>query len=210
MKLKSVSYFIIAIVLVAGGSLLATKGKDAVSKAENRKQAVLEVEQKTVIYDKNPGTIVNILATVGDSVKQGDPLFKVRFAEGGEAEVSAPADGSVSQIAVKAGDRVAQGLPVAIVQKNAYYADFYVQEGQIQKLKAGQSVSIHFPYTEHSAEVDGVVTTVATAPQFANLRMTRERGQADISMYAVRIAIDANAALLPGMTAEVDLDEIVD
>lgn len=55
-----------------------------------------------------------------------------------------------------------------------------------------------------------MVTSIAAAPQFASLRMSREKGQADLSMFLVRIAMDANADLLPGMTAEVKLDEITD
>ncbi|WP_088834077.1 HlyD family efflux transporter periplasmic adaptor subunit [Paenibacillus tyrfis] len=210
MKLKTGLYFGIAILLVAGGLLLAVKGKDAVSQAEYRKQAVLEAEQKTVVYDKSPGTVLNMNAAVGGSVKKGNPLFKVQFAEGGEADMLAPDDGAVSQFAVKPGDRLAQGKPVAILQKNAFYADFYIQEGQIQKLKVGQSVNVRIPYLNRPVNVDGVVATIAAAPQFASLRMTREKGQADLSMYAVRISIDANADLLPGMTAEVNLNEIAD
>ncbi|KEQ25676.1 HlyD family efflux transporter periplasmic adaptor subunit [Paenibacillus tyrfis] len=210
MKLKMGLYFGIAILLVAGGLLLAVKGKDAVSQAEYRKQAVLEAEQKTVVYDKGPGTVLYMNVAVGGSVKKGNPLFKVQFAEGGEADMLAPDDGAVSQIAVKPGDRLAQGKPVAILQKNAFYADFYIQEGQIQKLKVGQSVNVRIPYLNRPVNVDGVVATIASAPQFASLRMTREKGQADLSMYAVRISIDANADLLPGMTAEVNLDEIAD
>ncbi|WP_246294255.1 HlyD family efflux transporter periplasmic adaptor subunit [Paenibacillus planticolens] len=204
MKLKMGLYFAIAILLVVGGALLAVNGKDAVSQAEYKKQAVLEAEQKTVIYDKGAGTVVNVNAAAGGPVKKGTPLLKVQ-SEGGEENVLAPDDGSVSQIAVKPGDRLVQGKPVAILQKNTYYADFYVQEDQIQKLKVGQSVNVRFPYMNRPANVDGVVATVASAPQFASLRMTREKGQADLSMYVVRIAIDANTDLLPGMTAEVDL-----
>jgi len=153
MKPKSTIYFILAIALVAGGALLAAKGKDAVSLAENRKQAVLEAEP---------------------------------------------------------GDRIAQGTSVAAVENKGYYADFYIQESRISKFKAGQAVRVHFPYAEGPDETEGVVTAVTAAPQFASLRMSREKGQADLSMYAVRIAIDANADLLPGMTAEVKLDEIAD
>ncbi|MDT0123025.1 hypothetical protein Q9R46_10255 [Paenibacillus sp. RRE4] len=55
-----------------------------------------------------------------------------------------------------------------------------------------------------------MVTSVAPSPQFANLRMTREKGQADLSMYLVRISVPTSKDLLPGMTAEVQLDEITD
>jgi len=40
--------------------------------------------------------------------------------------------------------------------------------------------------------------------------MSREKGQADLSMFLVRVTMDGNADLLPGMTAEVKLDEVTD
>ncbi|MEC0225731.1 HlyD family efflux transporter periplasmic adaptor subunit [Paenibacillus alba] len=210
MKLKVGLFIGIAVVVIAGGALLAAKGKDAASQAESRKQGVLEAEQKMVVYDKSKGTIVKTNAAAGDSVKQGDVLFHVKSAEGAEVDVLSPEEGLISRIMVKPGDQLAPGMPVAVVQKTSYYADLYVQEGEILKLDVNKSVHVRFPYLKRSAQVDGVVTSISAAPQFANLRMTRERGQADLSMFLVRIAVNANADLLPGMTAEVNLDEIAD
>lgn len=210
MNIKAGLYIGIAVVVIAGGALLATKGKDAVSQAESRKQGMLEAEQKMIVYDKSPGTIVKINAAIGDSIKQGDILFKVKSADGAEVDVPSSDDGLISRIMIKPGDQLAQGMPVAVVQKTTYYADLYVQEGEIQKLEVNQSVPVHFPYLKHSAQVDGVVSSISAAPQFASLRMTREKGQADLSMFLVRISVNSNSDLLPGMTAEVDLNEIAD
>ncbi|GGA11491.1 hypothetical protein GCM10008018_65740 [Paenibacillus marchantiophytorum] len=210
MNFKAGIYIGIAIVVIAGGALLAAKGKDAVSQAESRKQGVLEAEQNMVVYDKSKGIIVKINAAAGDSVKQGDILFKVKTAEGADVDILSPNDGLLSKIMAKPGDQLAQGMPIAVVQKTSYYADLYVQEGEIQKLDVNKSIQVHFPYLKRSAQVDGVVASISAAPQFASLRMTRERGQADLSMYLVRITVKSNSDLLPGMTAEVDLDEIVD
>jgi len=210
MKLKVGLYIGIAVMVIAGGALLAANGKDAVSQAESRKQGVLEAEQKMIVYDKSPGIIVNVNAAPGDSTKQGDILFKVKSAEGAEADVLSPDDGLVSSVYVKPGDQLMQGMPVAVVQKNTYYADLYVQEGEIQKLEVNKSIQVRFPYLKRSAQVDGVVSSISAAPQFASLRMTREKGQADLSMFLVRISVNSNSDLLPGMTAEVDLDEIAD
>jgi len=208
MKLKVGLYIGIAVVVIAGGALLAAKGKDAVSQAESRKQGVLEAEQKTIMYDQNPGTIVKINAAAGDSIKQGDILFKMKTVEGTEVDVPSPDDGLISRMIIKPGDQLGQGMPVAVVQKTAYYTDLYVQEGQIQKLKVNKNVEVHFPYLKRSTKADGVVASISAAPQFASLRMTREKGQADLSMFLVRISVNSNSDLLPGMTAEVDLDEI--
>ncbi|MEK8126643.1 HlyD family efflux transporter periplasmic adaptor subunit [Paenibacillus filicis] len=210
MKLRMGLYAGLAVVLIAGGTLLAVKGKDAVSQAESRKQGVLEAEQTAVIYTDKPGTVINVNAAVSDAVKKGDILFIVKSAEGNEVNIPATADGQISRIAVKPGDQVGQGMPVAIVRKNTFYTDVYVQEGDIHKLEVNQQVKVHFPYLDHPAEVTGVVTSIAAAPQFASLRMTREKGQADLSMFQVRVSVDSAAGLLPGMTAEVKLDELAD
>ncbi|MGO4349480.1 HlyD family efflux transporter periplasmic adaptor subunit [Paenibacillus sp. MCAF9] len=210
MKIKAGFYIGIAVALIVGGSLLVVKGKDAVSQAEMRKQGVLEAEQTTLFYQKSPGSIVEVDVAAGDWVKRGDVLFKVKSAEEGEADVLALDDGLISRIAVKPGDQVKQGAPMAVLQKNNYYTDLYIQESEIQKLQVDQSIGIHFPYLDDPAQVNGVVTSISAAPQFANLRMSREKGQADLSMFLVRIAVDSNADLLPGMTAEVRLDEIAD
>jgi HlyD family secretion protein len=210
MKIKAGLYIGIAVVLIVGGSLLAVKGKDAVSQAESRKQGILDAEQKTLFYQNSPGSIVEVSVAVGDSIKQGEVLFKVKSTEEGETDILAPEDGSVNRIVVKPGDQVQQGMPMAVLQKNNFYTDLYIQESEIQKLEVNQSIGVHFPYLEHEVEVTGVITSIAAAPQFASLRMSREKGQADLSMFLVRVAMDANAELLPGMTAEVKLDEIAD
>ncbi|WP_145152732.1 HlyD family efflux transporter periplasmic adaptor subunit [Paenibacillus xylanexedens] len=210
MKIKAGLYIGIAIVFIVGGSLLAVKGKDAVSQAESRKQGMLESEQTTLFYQNSPGAIVEAGASTGDSVKEGEVLFKVKSAEEGDVDVLAPYDGLVDRVTVKKGDRVQAGVPLAVLQKNTYYTDLYIQESEIQKLEVNQSVEVHFPYLDEPTQVSGIVTSISSAPQFATLRMSREKGQADLSMFLVRISMDSNTDLLPGMTAEVKLDEITD
>jgi len=200
----------IAMVFIVGGSLLAVKGKDAVSQAESRKQGILEAEQTTLFYQNSPGTMEEVGVSAGDSVKEGEVLFKVKSAGEGNVDVLAPYDGLVDRVAVKQGDQVQAGVPLAVVQKNTYYTDLYIQESEIQQLEVNQSIDVHFPYLDQPTQVKGSVTSISTAPQFATLRMSREKGQADLSMFLVRISMDSNTDLLPGMTAEVKLDEITD
>ncbi|GGG53731.1 HlyD family efflux transporter periplasmic adaptor subunit [Paenibacillus radicis (ex Gao et al. 2016)] len=208
MKVKTSIYLILAVILIAGGSLLAIKGRDAVTQAENRKQGILESEQTAVRFGGNSGKIIEVAAALGDTVKKGDSLFKIQTAEGSDVEVVAPEDGLITKIAAGAGEELAQGMPLAVVQKAAYYTDIYVQESQIQKLQLNQSVKVHFPNVKKQEDAEGVISSIAAAPQFASLRMSREKGQADLSMYLVRVAIASDAQLMPGMTAEVDLDEV--
>ncbi|SEL62003.1 HlyD family efflux transporter periplasmic adaptor subunit [Paenibacillus sp. OK003] len=210
MKLKAGLYIGIAMVFIVGGSLLAVKGKDAVSQAESLKQGILEAEQTTLFYQNSPGMIAEAVASMGDSVKEGEVLFKVKSAGEGDVDVLAPYDGLVDRVAVKQGDQVQAGVPLAVLQKNNYYTDLYIQESEVQKFEVNQTLDVHFPYLDQPTQVSGVVTSISSAPQFASLRMSREKGQADLSMFLVRISMDSNADLLPGMTAEVKLDEITD
>ena len=209
--MKSIGVYIgIVAVLIIGGSLLITKGKDAVSHAESKKQGVLEAEQTTIFYEDSPGFIMKVNATVGNSVKRGDILFKIKLEKGDEVDIIAPDDGLVSKISVKTGDQLQLGIPVAILQKSTFYTELYIQESEINRFKKNQSINVHFPYLSNPIQVDGMITSVTAAPQFASLRMTREKGQADLSMFLVKISIDSNKTLLPGMTAEVQLDELAD
>lgn len=57
------------------------------------------------------------LATVGQTVKQGDPLLFVRSTTGGAVPAArAPADGRVTQVMVRPGDHVNIGDVVAAIQ----------------------------------------------------------------------------------------------
>ncbi|MGG3887529.1 HlyD family efflux transporter periplasmic adaptor subunit [Metabacillus fastidiosus] len=209
--MKRIGFYIgIVVVLIIGGSLLIIKGKDAVSHAESRKQGILEAEQTTIFYRDTPGAIVKIDTAIGNFVKQGDVLFKVKLAKGDKVDILAPNDGLISKISVEPGDQLQQGVPVAVLQKKTFYTELYIQESEINRFEINQSIGVHFPYLDSPIRADGVVTSVSAAPQFASLRMTRERGQADLSMFLIRISIDSSEDLLPGMTAEVKLDELTD
>ena len=53
--------------------------------------------------------------------------------------------------------------------------------------------------------VRGTVLSVTAAPDFADLKMVRERGQADLTLFKVRINVEPAEGLLTGMTLEVKL-----
>ncbi|KAA8786975.1 hypothetical protein ABIE27_002960 [Paenibacillus sp. 4624] len=112
--------------------------------------------------------------------------------------------------AVSQAENNKQGILNTAQDAAAYYVDFYIPESQIEQFHADQKINVHFPYLEQPLVKEGVVTSVAPSPQFANLRMTREKGQADLSMYLIRISVPTSKDLLPGMTAEVQLDNITD
>ena len=56
-------------------------------------------------------------------------------------------------------------------------------------------------------KVAGTIRIITQAPGFADLKMSREKGQADLSAFQVRIYIEPQAGVLPGMTIGVDANE---
>lgn len=117
----------------------------------------------------------------------------------------APADGKVSRIIPKIGENINSGATVVVIESNQLYYDIYVDETQISKFKPGKKVSGYLVALK--TNVDGTVRYVTAAPQYANMRMSREKGQADVSSYLVRIDVQRTPELLPGMSVEVNTDE---
>jgi biotin carboxyl carrier protein len=79
---------------------------------------VTQAQSTVVAYSALSGQVLPLnLATVGETVKQGDTLLYVRTSTGGAIPASrAPADGRVVQVLVNPGDRVNTGDPVAVIQ----------------------------------------------------------------------------------------------
>lgn len=118
------------------------------------------------------------------------------------------AEGKVINVLVRKGDFIATGTPVAIVQNERFFMDLYINEEDIERFREGESIPLAFPALDERRE--GVIKRVSPAPQFASLRMSRERGLSDIAMFQVRVELEQTeeGTLLPGLTAEVDLDEL--
>lgn len=118
----------------------------------------------------------------------------------------APENGKIIKILYKSGEMIPNSAPGVLLESERYYYDIYVNEKQAAKIKAKQAI------TGYSYAVDniihGIVRFNTAAPSFADLRMTREHGQADLTSFQVRIYIKPEHGIMPGMTVEVDNDNI--
>ena len=76
-----------------------------------------------------------------------------------------------------------------------------MDETQAGVYRPGTQVKADVPALGKS--VTGTVRFTLAAPSFADLRNTRERGQADLTSFQVRIYVAADEELLTGMTLEV-------
>jgi HlyD family secretion protein len=119
--------------------------------------------------------------------------------------LKAPIDGTVTKLVPKTGENISAGATAAIVQSSRLYYSIYVDEMQVSKFEKGNIVKGKVPALKK--DLQGTVRSVGSAPQYASLRMSRDKGQSDTSSYIVVIDVKASSKLLPGMTVEVDIDE---
>ena len=119
--------------------------------------------------------------------------------------LKAPIDGKITKLIPKAGENISSGATAAIVQSNDLYYSIYVDETQVSKFQKGNIVEGRVPALKE--DIKGTVRSVSSAPQYASLRMSRDKGQSDTSSYIIIVDVKASSKFLPGMTVEVDIDE---
>ena len=119
----------------------------------------------------------------------------------------APEDGKVLQILSKKGEMISPNTPVILLESKRYYYDIYINETQAVNLYEGKTVTGHT--IAGDKKVTGKIRLLTQAPGFADLKMTREKGQADLSAFQVRVYTAPGQEVLPGMTIEVNDDEFL-
>jgi len=114
----------------------------------------------------------------------------------------APEDGKVLKIIAKNGEMVAPNAPAVLLESKRFYYDIYLDEQQAARLKTGDEITGSAIAT--TKPVPGVIRFITAAPGFADLKMSREKGQSDLAAFQVRIYVTPEEALRPGMTIEVN------
>ena len=115
----------------------------------------------------------------------------------------APEDGKIIKILAKEGEMIAQNTPVLLMESNRYYFDIYVSEEKVDKYKEGDEIEA--VSVAGKKKVKGTIRLLTQAPGFADLRMTREKGQADLTSFQMRIYLEPTEDILPGMTMGVKM-----
>lgn len=116
----------------------------------------------------------------------------------------APEDCKVLKMLARQGEMIAANTPVILLESKRYYYDLYLSETQAAKLAEGDQIIGRTIATKR--QTLGRVRFITAAPGFADLKMTREKGQADLSAFQVRIYVEPQEGVLPGMTVEVTED----
>lgn len=113
----------------------------------------------------------------------------------------APEDGKILKVLAKEGEMISHSTPVVLLESSRSYYDIYVSEKQAAHLAEGKVITGTTVAGEK--EVTGTIRLLAQAPGFADLKNSREKGQSDLSAFQVRIYIDKQEGVIPGMTIEV-------
>ncbi|WP_145524705.1 HlyD family secretion protein [Yersinia vastinensis] len=116
--------------------------------------------------------------------------------------LTAPEAGKVLKLLYESGEMVPAGAPAVLLETDRQYVDIYVNENSVGAYSPGTIVTAKVPALD--TQVNGIVRFASAAASFADLRMTRERGQADLTSYQVRIYTEEKPQLLTGMTLEVN------
>ena len=113
----------------------------------------------------------------------------------------APEDGKIQEVLFDEGEMIPASTPVVTLETDRRYYDVYISEKAAAFYKEWQTVTAFSPALDR--EIKGKVRFVQAAPSFADLRMTREQGQADLTSFKMRIYVDGDPDLLTGMTLEI-------
>lgn len=143
----------------------------------------------------------NQLAQLKAQLAQGEADLKQLQINYQRLTLKAPEDGKVLKLMFEDGELAPTGAPAVLLETDRKYIDIYVNEKMVNDYQPGTTVTANAIALDK--EVKGKVRFATAAPSFADLRMTRERGQADLTSYQVRIYMESIPKLLTGMTLEV-------
>ena len=87
---------------------------------------------------------------------------------------------------------------MVLLESSRSYYDIYISEKQAAGLSEGMEITGTTVAGEK--KVTGTVRLLTQAPGFADLKQSREKGQSDLSAFQVRIYIDPQDGIIPGMT----------
>ena len=144
----------------------------------------------------------NQLAQIKAQLAQAEADLKQLKVNYSRLTLVAPEDGKVLKLMFEDGEMAPAGAPAVLLETDRKYVDIYVNEKMVNDYQPGTKVKANVIALDKT--VKGTVRFATAAPSFADLRMTRERGQADLTSYQVRIYMEYIPHLLTGMTIEVD------
>ncbi|OCG00376.1 hypothetical protein A9G12_04620 [Gilliamella sp. wkB112] len=183
-------------------TLMIGATKEQIKQFQQTKDATgMTLQAITIARDKIKNR-QNQLAQLRGQLNQSEAELKQLQVNYKRLTLVAPESGKVLKIMYEDGEVVPNGAPAVLLETDRKYVDIYVNENMVKDYQPGTSVTANAIALDK--KVKGIIRFATAAPSFADLRMTRERGQADLTSYQVRIYIESIPQLLTGMTLEVD------
>lgn len=147
----------------------------------------------------------NTLANLKASREAAAARLEMLMVSKDRLTLKAPQSARILELLFEPGEIVAAGTPVVLLETDRRYVEIYVSESDSNRYQPGSVVALEAPAIGRKFE--GRVRFCEAAPDFAELRMVRERGQADLTLFKVRIDVPSDVpGLLTGMTIEVRND----
>ena len=144
---------------------------------------------------------VKQLEAEGEQLKQALAALEV---EKSRLTIKAPEDGKILKVMYQVDEIVPAGSPAVLLESNRQYYEIYVSEKDAAKFAEGKTVKGE---TAAGKTVTGTVRVLHEAPAFADLRGTRERGQADLKSLVARIYVTPQPGVIPGMSIGVKIND---
>lgn len=156
---------------------------------------------------KSAANMANDVEALSQQKKQLEVQLKELEVAKERLTLYAPEDGKILNVLSKQGEMVSPSTPVVLLESSRAYYDIYVSEEQAAYLHEGDIITGTTVAGEK--KVPGTIRLLTQAPGFADLKQTREKGQSDLSAFQVRIYIDPQEGVIPGMTIGVTDRELV-
>lgn len=114
--------------------------------------------------------------------------------------ITAPCPGLVRELMFEEGELISPNTPAVLLETDRLYFDVYVPETYLSDYTVGTQIEVYVPAQKRT--VTGTIRYLNPAPSFADLRMTREQGQADLTSFEMRVYVN-DPKLVPGMMMEI-------
>ena len=181
--------------LYAAGIVAKQLADDAATKAKASAEDLRALREGTRQED-----IAAARAAVEQQQKRLDSLMKQRA----ETVVRSSVTGTVQSFGLRPGDIVAPNQTVAeILEPRELWVRVYVPETLLGLVRVNMPVRVRVD-TWSDVWFPGRVTTIASQGEYTP-RNVQTRAQRAEQVYGVKVMVDPDARLKPGMAAEVDL-----
>lgn len=146
------------------------------------------------------GDIAKMYVKEGDFVEKGQLLFETVGAlneEGKTAALTAAMDGYIIAIHVQANQSIEKNAPlIEICPAENLWLMANVSESDISSIHPGDSVIASFDLPEETLRLNAEISEISYLPT-----------EGDMISYEVRIRLEANDRIFPGMTADISIED---